>query len=157
MLLNALESDLLDALAALARSAADGHSKAAAASASTESDLWVWRFDDAYRRGLAHAVCQYYGLRTAATSGPSLACPGARWRPVGGKLTGATVAHGVRCTGTEDAAVRVCLLAAPPAAPSLPPIRLTEFLATTTKATRWRTDDLADLVLSPPHVHLAML
>jgi hypothetical protein len=123
--LNALETELLDALRAHAQPMAAATAPLSSSSG-PNAPLLVWRFEDGYRRGLAHAVCQYYGLRAG----------------VGGDA--------------DDAGVHVWVSHAAVGAEMLPPIRLTAHLAGTSKAGRWDRDALADLVLAPPLVALCV-
>jgi len=119
--LNAFESRLLDALAAAAAGAVEGGDSGA-----DDGDVLLqWNVEDDYGRALAEAVCQYYGLRT-----------GGRGAAVGG--------------GRADAGPVSALRPCEPLDPrALPRMRLTEYLASTSKAACWR-DELEGLELSAP-------
>jgi len=118
--LNAFESRLLEALAAVAGAVEGGEGNT-----NDDDVLLQWDVEDDYGRALAEAVCQYYGLRSTsrgAQMGGACADAGPVW------------------------VLRPCEPLDPRA---LPRMRLTEYLASTSKAACWR-DELEGLELSAP-------
>ena len=182
-MLNALETELLEALASASSNAVD-------ASGAT---LLAWRFEDSFHRGLAYAVCHYYGVRARTVAGTGTLLVWLRpWRTLADVAPCHRGPHGERkrrCAGCgiglcrapapecdpagddsgsgrddgdgdgddgdddDDVVVLVVQSAVPVAQTTMPPVRLTEHLARTSKAARWRSEELADLVLVPPHLH----